>query len=322
MEKGQMRCEANISLQEKNSWEYINGQILPTTKKELNPKVEIKNINSFKAVEKAINFEIERQSQLLDQGKKISAETRGWSDSQNKTISQRKKESSADYRYFPEPDIPPLKISDEMISTIKSQLIELPENKSRRFQSEYELSPSLSELLTSDKDLASWYEEVISELRSWVDASGDNWERQNQRLSTSAANWLSSELFKYYPINSFNKIREEGKINAENFAELIALIFQDKINSSAAQSILSVMAKKGGSPIQIMRDLKLEQIDNSEELITAIKKVIDFNPNQTTEYKSGKTNLLQFFVGKVMAETNGKANPKIVIEELKKILSQ
>ncbi len=321
MEKGQMRCEANISLQKPGSWKYELGQILPTGKTELNPKVEIKNINSFKAVEKAINFEIARQTELLADNQKIAAETRGWSDSQNKTISQRKKESSADYRYFPEPDIPPLQIGDAMIEAIKSQLIELPNNKSRRFQAEYELSPDLADLLASDKHLANWYEEVISELRSWVDASGDSWERQNQKLSSSVANWISSELFKYYPINSFAQLKQAGKISTKNFAELITLLVQDKINSSAGQKILSVMAEKGGAPIQIMKDLKLEQLDNSAELIEAIKKVIDSNPSQASDYKNGKVALLQFFVGQVMAETKGKANPKVLIDELKKLLS-
>ncbi|MEI7620480.1 MAG: Asp-tRNA(Asn)/Glu-tRNA(Gln) amidotransferase subunit GatB [Candidatus Falkowbacteria bacterium] len=322
MEKGQMRCEANISLQAEGSWKYEDGQILPTGKNKLNPKVEIKNINSFKSVEKAINFEVERQTELLEKGEKIAVETRGWSDTQNKTISQRKKESSADYRYFPEPDIPPLQISEEITDTIKTQLIELPNEKSRRFQSEYGLSFDLAELLSSDKILANWYEEVVSELRAWIDASGDSWERQNQKLSTNAANWLSSELFKYYPINSFGQIKKENKINAENFAELITLLFQDKINSSAGQKILSVMAEKGGSPAHIMQDLKLEQMDNSDELTAAIKKIIENNPDQASEYKNGKVSLLQFFVGQVMAETKGKANPKILIEELKKILSE
>jgi len=322
MEKGQMRCEANISLQSEGSWKYTDGQIVPTGENELNPKVEIKNINSFKAVEKAINFEIERQTELLENDKKIIAETRGWSDTQNKTISQRIKESSADYRYFPEPDIPPLQISAKMIDDIKAQLIELPANKSRRFQAEYGLSSDLAELLISDKHLANWYEEVISELRSEIEASGDSWARQNQKLSTSAVNWLSSELFKYYSSNSFEQLTKDNKITAKNFAELITLLFTEKINSSAGQTILAVMAERGGSPTQIMANLKLEQMDNSDELIEAIKKIIASNPEQTADYKKGKVALLQFFVGQVMAETRGKANPKILIEELKKLLNQ
>jgi len=322
MEKGQMRCEANISLQKPGAWKYENGQILPIGKDNLNPKVEIKNINSFKAVEKAINFEIARQSELLDAGKTIAAETRGWSDTQNKTISQRKKESSADYRYFPEPDIPPLQISQTMLDEIKAQLIELPSNKSRRFQTEYGLSVDLAELLSSDKNLAGWYEEVVSELRAEINESGDDFERQNQKLSTSAANWLSSELFKYYPINSFNQLRVDNKITAKSFAELIGLISQNKINSSAGQTILAQMSKAGGTPTKIMKELKLEQLDNSDELMAAIKKVISANPDQTAAYRSGKVALLQFFVGQVMAETRGKANPKILIEELKKVLNQ
>ncbi len=322
MEKGQMRCEANISLQTPGNWKYEDGQIKPTEKKELNPKVEIKNINSFKAVEKAINFEIARQSELLDQEKKIAPETRGWSDTQNKTISQRIKESSADYRYFPEPDIPPLNISSTAIKNIQENLPELPQAKAARFQNEYGLNPETATLMVSYKNLAQWYEEVVSELRAWIDASSDNWERNNRRLSALAANWLTSELFKYYPIASWaNQARPKG-ISAENFAELITLIFQEKINSSAGQKILSAMNESNSSPKQIMADLGLEQIDSSAELARVIESVLTANPQQAAEYRQGKTALAQFFVGQVMAQTKGKANPKIVLEELAKILNK
>jgi aspartyl-tRNA(Asn)/glutamyl-tRNA(Gln) amidotransferase subunit B len=133
---------------------------------------------------------------------------------------------------------------------------------------------------------------------------------------------LSSELFKYYPINAFAQLRREGKITAENFAELITLLFQSQINSSAGQKILAVMATSGRAPIQIMKELGLEQMDSTADLTVAINKIIAANPEQTKDYQNGKTNLLQFFVGQVMAETKGKANPKVLIEELKKILNQ
>lgn len=320
MEKGQMRCEANISLQEKGKWEYRgNCEIVPLGDYKLSPKIEVKNINSFKAVEKAINYEIKRQTEALETGEALVQETRGWNESKSKTISQRKKESSADYRYFPEPDIPPISISPEWIEEIKAHLIELPPAKIKRFIEQYEFDLETSELLTSDKKLADYTEQVISELRAWIDSTGDNWERQKKKLAKAASNWLTSELFKH--LKEDNLTIADIKITPENFAELITLVYLDKINSSAGQQILEVMYKKGGDPTDIMTELGLEQIDNDEELEETIKEIITKNPSQAEELRNGKEALLQFFVGQTMAATRGKANPKKVIPLLKKLLS-
>ncbi len=318
MEKGEMRCEANISLQEKGKWEYKDGLIKPLKKYKLNNKVEVKNINSFRAVEKAINFEIERQSASLDNKEELSAETRGWDENKAKTISQRVKESSADYRYFPEPDIPPLSIDEEWLEKLQAELPEMPRAKKERFMHEYNLANDITEILISDKALADWTENVISELDAWIEANGDIQERQEKRLAKTAGNWITSELLRY--LNADNKRITDLKLTAENFAELIALIYQEKINSSAGQRILEEMYKNGGDPTDIMRDMGLEQMDNTEELSLAVNKVILANPAQAKDYRAGKTNLLQFFVGQVMAETRGKANPKIVAELLTKLL--
>ena len=319
MEKGEMRCEANISLQEKGSWEYKNGEILPKKKKHgLNAKVEVKNINSFKAVERAINFEIKRQTELLDKGEKIIGETRGWNENKGATFSQRTKETSADYRYFPEPDIPPLKIDDDLLADLEAQLPEMPQAKKQRFIREYGLTGDLAEILASDRDLAAWTENVISELDAWIEANGDEEERQEKRLAKYAANWITSELLKH--LNADNKKITDLKITAENFAELICLIYQDKINSSAGQRILEKLYWEGGDPTDIMRELGLEQMDNTEELEEAVKKIIEGNPTQLAQYRQGKTNVFQFFVGQVMAATRGKANPKIVKEILERLL--
>jgi aspartyl-tRNA(Asn)/glutamyl-tRNA(Gln) amidotransferase subunit B len=318
MEKGEMRCEANVSLQEKGKWEYVDGKILGIDSHKLNPKVEVKNINSFRSLEKAIKFEIERQTKELEAGHEIAVETRGWDDSKNETKSQRVKESAADYRYFPEPDIPPLKISDDMIATISEELGEMPDEKCARFIEQYGLKPDLAEIITFDKDLAAWTEEVISELGAWIVSDGDSYERQDFKLAQTASNWITSELLKH--LKTDNKKITDLHITPVDFAKLVALIYQGKVNSTTGQMILGLMYKNGGDPEDIMANMGLEQIDDEEELAKTIKIIITKNPTQAAEYKAGKLPLIQFFVGKVMAETKGKANPEIVRTLLEKLL--
>jgi len=318
MEKGEMRCEANVSLQAQGKWEYTEGKILGRDEYELNPKVEVKNINSFRSLEKAIKFEIERQTTALENGEKIAVETRGWDDSKNETKSQRVKESAADYRYFPEPDIPPLKISDDMIATISEELVEMPDEKSTRFVEQYGFKPDLADVITYDKDLASWTEEVISELGAWIISEGDSYERQDKKLAIAAGNLIAGELLKH--LKTDHRKITELHITPANFAKLVALIYQGKINSNVGQMILDLMYKNGGDPEDIMTNMGLEQIDDEAELVKAIKTIITKNPQQAAEYKAGKLPLIQFFVGKVMAETKGKANPEIVKTLLEKLL--
>jgi aspartyl-tRNA(Asn)/glutamyl-tRNA(Gln) amidotransferase subunit B len=320
MEKGQMRCEANISLQEKGKWKLNEqGEIEPLNEYELNPKTELKNINSFRAIEKAINYEIDRQEKALRAGESLRQQTRGWNEDKGKTILQREKETSADYRYFPEPDIPTLDIDGQWIEKIKSGLIELPQNKIKRFREQYNMEPEAAETLCSDKQMANYTEQVISELRAWINSQGDDWERQKKKLAKSASNWLISELFKYLREN--NEKIENIKITPENFAELITLVYQEKINSSAGQKVLDEMYQKGGDPSEIMTNLGLEQIDDTEQLQETVKQIVDKYPEQVEQYRQGKTNVLQFFVGQTMAATKGKANPKKVQEILQELLN-
>ncbi|MFA4941219.1 MAG: Asp-tRNA(Asn)/Glu-tRNA(Gln) amidotransferase subunit GatB, partial [Patescibacteria group bacterium] len=223
MEKGEMRCEANVSVQEKGKWKYEGDcKIIPIGKYKLNPKVELKNINSFRAIEKAIDYEIKRQIEALKDNEKLVQETRGWDENKGKTVSQRIKETSADYRYFPEPDIPPFKIDGQWIEKIKAGLIELPPEKKKRFQTEYNFDEATAEILVSDKNLAGYAEKVISELRAWIDSTGDDWERQKNKLAKATGNWLISELFKH--LNEDKKTIKDIKITPENFAELITLV--------------------------------------------------------------------------------------------------
>jgi len=320
MEKGQMRCEANVSMQEKGKWKYEGDcKIEPINDYKLNPKIEVKNINSFKALEKAIDYEIKRQIAALENKEELRQETRGWNEDKGKTIAQRAKETSADYRYFFEPDIPPLNIEPSQVQAIKAQLIELPNEKIDRFCEQYNLSQDNAEIIASDKNLADYAEKVISELRAWIVASGDDWERQKKKLAKLVSNWLLSELFKH--LKNDNKTITNINITPENFAELITLVYQDKINSSAGQKILEIMYENGGDPTHIMGDLGLEQMDDKSELENIIKEILAKNEKQVAEYKNGKEALLQFFVGQTMAATRGKSNPKTVAEILKNLLS-
>ena len=318
MEKGEMRCEANVSIQAEGKWEYKDNIIKGLDGYELNNKVEVKNINSFRSLEKAIKFEIERQTKALNDSEKIVAETRGWDDVKNITKSQRVKETAADYRYFPEPDIPPLNISDDMIASIEEEMGEMPAEKTARFVEQYGLKEDLAEVITADKHLANWTEAVISEIGAVVISEGDSYERQDKKLAAIAVNLITSELLKH--LKTDHRDINDLHISPFEFAKLVCLIYEGKINSNAGQTILNHMYIKGGDPLDILSELGLEQVDDKEELAKAIKTIIENNPIQAAEYTAGKTPLIQFFVGKAMAETKGKANPEVVRQLLEKLL--
>ena len=299
MEKGEMRCEANVSVQESGSWKYENKQILPTSTKKLNQKVEVKNINSFKAVEKAIAYEIERQTKELENGQTIIAETRGWDDAKNITVSQRIKETAADYRYFPEPDIPPIRIDDKWLKEIEKELIELPEDKKNRFKSSFNLKEEIADQLIADQKLANFAEDVFDVLKK----------AKKIELASNAAGWIVSELLKN--LNSANTQLVEAKITAESFAKLIIIINDGKITSNAGQEVLSKMLADGKDAEEIIKNSGLEKISDKEVIDKIAKEIISRFPNQVAEYKNGKLPLMAFFLGKLMAETGGKADPTI-----------
>ncbi|MFA6551322.1 MAG: Asp-tRNA(Asn)/Glu-tRNA(Gln) amidotransferase subunit GatB [Patescibacteria group bacterium] len=320
MEKGQMRCEANLSLQEHGRWKYEGGcKIKPIGDYVLNPKVELKNINSFKAVEKAILYEIKRQEEALASGEKLIQETRGCDENKGQSFSQRSKEEANDYRYFPDPDISPITVAADWLKKIKADLVELPLVKKGRFQREYGFSDYDAEVLTSDKYIADYVEKVISELRAWVETNGHDWETAQVKLAKLAGNWIGTELFKY--LNETKTNIKNLKITPENFGEFIALVYDNKVNSSAAQIIFQEMFTRGGDPSDIMRAKKLEQMDDEGELEKIAKKIIDDNEKAVKEYKLGKENAIQFLVGQMMKESKGKANPQKARELLLKILT-
>jgi len=297
-EKGELRVEVNISLSS-------NG-------KKLGTKVEIKNLNSFKAVEKAIDYEIKRQEKMLNSGKKIIQETRGWDDARGITVSQREKEEAQDYRYFPEPDLPPLHFKKEEIDKIKHTIPELPDQKRIRFKREYELDENSIEVLMRNKSLGDYFEKVISELEPRL---------KHEKLSDLiklASNYLISDLQGLLGEKSvFDK---NFLITPENFAEFIGLIYDGKISSKIAKMVLGEMFKTGADPSHIIEEKDLGLISNEAEIENIVKDVISKNPKAVADFKQKKENALQFLIGQVMKETRGKANPQVARGVLIKII--
>jgi aspartyl-tRNA(Asn)/glutamyl-tRNA(Gln) amidotransferase subunit B len=306
MEKGHMRCESNISLYKKG------GDKLSGT------KVEVKNINSFKFVEKAIAYEIERQTEILEAGKKVVQETRGYDSNRGVTVSQRTKESAHDYRYFPEPDIPPLEFGTEYIEELRKKLPELPAQKAERFKAEYNLPDQDTEILISEKELAEYFEEVVSELKEKI--SCQEVAADEDKAIKLAANYIIVELRKYLAEKSGSM--KDLKITPENYAELIGIVADGKINSSAAQTVLLEMYKTGGDPSQIIESKNLAQMSTEGELEKIVDEVLAKNQKSANDFKAGKGNALKFLVGQVMSATKGKANPsiaaKLLVEKIKK----
>ncbi len=306
MEKGHMRCEANISLY-KDGEDKLSGT-----------KVEVKNINSFKFVEKAINYEIKRQAEILDSGEKIIQETRGWDSIKNITVSQRIKETAADYRYFPEPDIPPLEFSDKQLEDLKRLLPELPVEKIKRFKKEYALNSQDAEAIVSEKDLANYFEQVISELQEKIKAG--EIKTTIDKVFKLAVNYINTELKKHLIENNEKII--DIRITPENYAELMGLVADGKINSSATQIVLAEMYKTGGDPSQIVAEKNLTQVSDDGELKVVVEKVLAENNQSVLDYKAGKENAIKFLMGQIMSVMKGKANPQKTMEILKKELKK
>jgi aspartyl-tRNA(Asn)/glutamyl-tRNA(Gln) amidotransferase subunit B len=308
MEKGQMRCEANISLKNRED-------------EKLGTKVEIKNLNSFKAVERSIEYEIKRQSEILDAGEKITQETRGWDADKQRTYSQRKKEEAHDYRYFPEPDLPSLNLTKEGgafdVEKIKESIPELPLLKKYRFINQYKLTEDNARIFSEDKELANYFEETVSELRAWIKAKEIS-ENELIKLTKLTANYILTELQKLLYENK--SLVADCKITPENFAEFITLIYEGRISSSSAQTILAEMFTTGGDPSNILEEKGLEQMSDEGEIEKIVETVIKNNSKSVEDYKKGKENAMKFLIGQTMKESKGKANPQMVGEMLKRKL--
>ncbi len=291
MEEGSLRCDANISVRLKGA-------------EKLGTRTEVKNMNSFKNVEKALRFEIERQAEILDDGGEIVQETLLWDADNNEARSMRGKEESHDYRYFPEPDLIPLKISDEWIEKIKDTMPELHFKRKERFLKEYLLPEYDAEVLTSEKALADYFEKAVT----------------NSTDYKAVSNWIMSEVLK---VCNQEKISIQAfPIPPENLGELIALISKGKISGKIAKDVFEEMLHSPKSPGQIVEEKNLAQISDSSEIQKAVEKIINNFPAQVEQFKTGKEKVLGFLVGQVMRETKGKANPqlvnKLLLEELKK----
>ena len=307
MEKGQMRVEANLSIR-------------PIGSDKLGTKVEVKNLNSFKAVRDAVDYEIGRQSQLLDIGKKIVQETRGWNEDKGETFSQRVKEESHDYRYFPEPDLPLLKIDFEMVEEIKAALPELPCQKRLRFSAQYGLQSSQINILVGDKKLAGFFENVVSEFLNWDKEEPEPHfvEHEKQELINLATNYLLSDFLGL--LNEASADVDDTRIDPENFAELAVLVHRKIITSRAAKDVLKEMWATGKDPSLIVKKKDFLQVQDETKIEDVVKKIIGENGAAVSDYKKGKITSLQFLVGQAMKETRGKANPETISEILKKLL--
>ena len=317
MEKGQMRVEVNISVK-------------PTGSEKLGTKVELKNINSIKAAAAATDYEIKRQTELLESDGKIVQETRGWDEDKQKTFSQRLKEGSADYRYFPEPDLPPLRFSKNEIEEIRLGLPELPAQRRIRFK-EYGLTDAQIEVFTIAKHLGDYYERVASELDAAAkdehfakgllgeEPAGEK--HLLAKLHTLAANYIITEFPPLFQMQGFEIDEVEGiKIDPEAFAELMVMIFHEKLSSTGAKAVLKKMAETGLHPEHIVKEFGLEQVSDTGELEVIVDEIIAKNPKAIEDYKGGKVESLKYLVGQIMAATRGKANPQVVSQILEQKL--
>ena len=291
MAEGSMRCDANVSVRRKGD-------------EELGTRTETKNVNSFRFVEKAIQYEIERQIHELESGNLIVQETRLYDSQQNTTRPMRSKEFANDYRYFPEPDLLPIKLEKDFIDEVISTMPEMPEQKRERFISEYNLSNYDADLLALDKDLANFFEEVSK-------VSG------SPKLS---ANWIMGDLSAQ--LNNENLNIQDSKISSKKLGELIIRINDGTISGKIAKDVFEKIWISGGEVDETIQKEGLEQVTNFDEIESMIDKVIQSNPEQHSQYKAGKDRLFGFFVGQVMKASEGKANPKQVNDILKEKLEK
>jgi aspartyl-tRNA(Asn)/glutamyl-tRNA(Gln) amidotransferase subunit B len=290
MEKGNLRCEANVSVRRVGEEKF-------------GTKVELKNLNSVRFMQRAIEYEVARHIKTLEAGGQISQETRLWDDRAMETRVMRSKEEAHDYRYFPEPDLQPLIVSDEFVEGVRASLPELPERRIKRFAEEYGLNFADASQLVSDRSLADYYEAAAK-------SSGN---------SRAAANWIRSELLR--ELEAAGKSAAESPVAAEELATLVRLIDEEKISGKQAKDVLVEMFKSGKGALTIIEEQGLVQVSDTGEIDALIDQVIAANPDQVASYRNGKETLLGFFVGQVIKASKGKANPKIVNERLRGKLS-
>ena len=289
MQEGSLRADVNVSVRKKGETE-------------LGTRCEIKNVNSIKFMQMAIDYEANRQVDILEEGGSIDQETRLFDTKKNETRSMRTKEDAHDYRYFPDPDLLPLELNDDFINEIKKEIPELPDEKKKRFIDKFNLSPYEANILVSDIETSKYFEDVSK--------------NSDVKLAT---NWITGELFAL--LNNKSIEITESPITSENLAKLINLIKDGTISGKIAKTVFEIMADSGKDPKKIVEEKGLKQQSDPKELEKIIDKVISDNPKNVEAYKSGKDKLFGFFVGQVMKQSNGKANPQLVNEILKKKLN-
>lgn len=291
MEEGSLRCDANISLMPKGATKF-------------GTRTEIKNMNSFRSVQRALEYEAKRHAELLDRGEKIIQETRTWDEASGVTEAMRSKEESHDYRYFPEPDLVPIVLTNEFVNDLKDNLPEMPVAKYHRYITEYGLPEYDADLITANKDMADYFEEVI---KHYKDAK-------------VVANWLMGEFMRL--VNEQEVDITEVKVKPKHLAEMFALQDKGVISSKIAKTVFEEMFNTGKDPATIVKEKGLVQITDASEIEKIVEEVIKTNPDPVAEYLSGKEKVLGFLVGQVMKLSRGKANPQMANEFLKKALDQ
>ncbi len=292
MQEGSLRCDVNISVR-------------PVGQKEFGTKVEIKNMNSFNAIQRAIEYEIERQIEAIAAGERIIQETRLWEENSQRTVSMRSKEGSSDYRYFPEPDLGPIEVSPEQLAAWKAELPELPYQKRQRYENELGLSAYDARVLTDDRAMAEYFEATV--------AAG--------APAKPAANWLMGDISAYLNSNS-NVSITSLPLKPSELAELTNLIESGTISNKIAKDILPELLEKGGSPKALVEAKGLLQISDTSVIETAIAEVLAAHPKELEQYRNGKTKMLGFFVGQVMKKTGGRADPKLTNQLLAQKLNK
>jgi aspartyl-tRNA(Asn)/glutamyl-tRNA(Gln) amidotransferase subunit B len=295
MEKGAMRCEPNVSIR-------------PAGAEAFGTKVEVKNLNSFRSVKLALDYEIERQVRLLDAGDRVRQVTMGWNERQGRTVEQRTKETSEDYRYFPEPDLPPLRISRTWVDQIQTSLPELPDSRRDRFLVDYGLSRDDASILSADRDIADYFEATVTASRALGIPP------------KTTGNWMTGELFRLLKAEGLEM--SDVRIEPVALAELIALVEEGTITASSGKTVLGEMFATGRSAAEIVQEKGLAQISDQDVLVRVVEEIVAAHPEQAAKFREGKETLLQWFVGQVMRATRGKANPNVATALLQEKLKE
>jgi len=291
MEQGSLRCDANVSVR-------------PMGEEAFGTRTELKNINSFRFVEKAIEYEIARQIRVIEQGGRVVQETRLWDTNAGRTVPMRGKEEAHDYRYFPDPDLVPLRVDPAWVEEIRASMVELPDARRERFVSGYGLPEPTAALLTEERSLADWFEAAV---RAGAEPR-------------AAANWVSGELLRR--LNETGAAVEDCPVAPEQLASLLALVDRGTVSASAAKKVFEEMMRTGGDPEAIVKEKGLVQISDSSELEAVVRGVLEAHPAEVERFRGGEGKLTGFFVGQVMKATRGKANPKLVNELVRKLAAE